>query len=80
MQSGSLDQLNDFKGLVDFGTFFRTDEGGIDAPNCPLLISAPATPMIAVLPENMLISFQFTIEQKLNQGLRSECQLFLKFT
>ena len=50
LQSGSFDQLNDFKGFVDFGTFLRTAEVGRDVPNCPLFMSNPATPMIAVFP------------------------------
>ena len=50
LQSGSFDQLNDFKGFVDFGTFLRTAEPGMDVPNCPLFMSTPATPMIAVFP------------------------------
>ena len=52
LQSGSFDQLNDFKGFADFGTFLRTDEAGIEVPNCPLFMSTPATPIIAVFPKN----------------------------
>ena len=51
MQSGSLDQLNDFNGLADLGTFLRTADVGKADPNWPLMLS-PATPAIDVVPEN----------------------------
>ena len=50
LQSGSFDQLKDFKGFDDLGTFLRTVHEGKAFPNCPGLIP-PATPIICVEPK-----------------------------